>query len=95
MQHVIGAVSVYYKFIPKFSNMRIPLKESVPWNWIKICWKFPAKLKSTVICKLLLNLFNPKSACHDFVNALTVAPNAVIKQPDDISTLYPITHYSI
>ena len=52
------------------------------------------KLKSALIQKPILKLYDPKSTCHLFVSASSHGVGCVLKQEDEESILHLVAHHS-
>lgn len=98
LQRFLGTINVYNKFIDKYATIRHPLnnllKKDNPWLWTESCQKSFEVLKNSLICKPILKIFNPKYACHLFVDASQTGVGAVLKQTGVSGALHPVAFHS-
>lgn len=98
LQRFLGSINVYHKFIDKYAEIRYPLnkllKKDTPWVWTDECQNNFELLKSLLISKPILRLFNPNLPCHVFTDASLTAIGSVLKQPDASNVLHPIAFHS-
>ena len=83
-QRVLGSISVYGKFIPQYAKTRAPLnnllKKNVPYVWDQN-WKNSFQiLKSALIQKPILKLYDSKLTCPLFVDASSHGLNRKMKK---------------
>ena len=98
LQRFLGSINVYHKFINNYATLRFPLnkllKKDTPWTWDAECQDSFEKLKSAIITKPILKIFDPNSECHLFVDASLTGVGAVLKQIDSNKVLSPIAFHS-
>lgn len=98
LQRFLGTINVYHKFIDKYARTRHPLnnllKKDTPWIWTDECQEAFEVLKKALICKPVLKIFNPRHACHLFLDASQVGVGSVLKQEDVSGVLHPVAFHS-
>lgn len=98
LQRFLGTINVYHKFIDNYAKLRLPLnkllsKDTV-WNWTSECQQSFVKLKTALISKPILSLFNPNYPCHLYVDASQEAIGCVLKQEYPDGSQHPIAYHS-
>lgn len=98
LQRFLGSINVYHKFIKDYAKLRLPLnkllKRDTPWNWSPACQNAYEKLKSCLISKPILKLYNAQYPCHVFCDASQEAIGVVLKQQHPDGKMYPIAYHS-
>ncbi|GFW10818.1 retrovirus-related Pol polyprotein from transposon 17.6 [Trichonephila clavipes] len=98
LQRFLGSINVYYKFIPQYAKLRMPLnnllKKNQNWNWTPECQQSFQKLKDRLISKPILAIFNPNYPCHLYVEASKTAISCILKQQKPNDNQHPIAFHS-
>ncbi|GFS49380.1 retrovirus-related Pol polyprotein from transposon 17.6 [Trichonephila clavipes] len=98
LQSFLGSVNVYSKFIDSYAKIREHLnqllKKDKQWNWTAECQTAFELLKTKLVTKPVLQLYDPKLSLHVFCDASLNAIGAILKQPDNSGTLHPVSYHS-
>ena len=98
LQRILGLINVYGQFIPQYAKTWTPLinllKKNIPYIWDQKCENSFQNLKSALIQKSILKLYDSKSTCYLFADASSHGVRCVLKQEDEKSVLHPVAYHS-
>jgi len=98
VQRFLGKVNFYHKFIPNAPTLLAPLyqllKKDQKFKWTEDCESSFQKVKTLLINKPVLAIYNPYAPCLLYTDASKVGIGAVLKQPQDDKQLHPIGFFS-
>ena len=97
LQRILGKINFYRKFIPYATDCLNPLykllNNNIQFKWSNECQKAFDKVKTLLINKPILKIFDPKKTNYLFTDASKVGVGAILKQETN-NILHPIGYFS-
>lgn len=99
VRQFVGLASFFRRFIPNFASIAKPLtiltKSDVPWKWGEDQEKAFQTIKSSLVKRPLLALYDPKYITEVHCDASKLGLGGILLQrPDEKSPLKPVAYFS-